>query len=255
MELKLHRNARTTPAIRRFIRESELTNAALARKLNLGVATIKKWRSRAADNLHDLSSRPHNMQTSLLDWQEDIVVEIRKDMMLPVDDLLVVVRCFFKEDMSRSSLLRLLERRGVGSLRKMIAEQNPTPKKKYKTFKDYDPGFLHVDVKYLPKMPDEESRQYLFVARDRASRWVYIAIKPNKTAECAADFLQEVKKDFLGDIKIILTDNGKEFTDRFCATGERKPTGNHLFDKACTDNNIEHRLTKPFSPQTNGMKI
>ncbi|MFT6300566.1 MAG: hypothetical protein ACJA2R_000573 [Saprospiraceae bacterium] len=29
MELKLHRNAKTTPAIRRFIRESELTNAAV----------------------------------------------------------------------------------------------------------------------------------------------------------------------------------------------------------------------------------
>jgi IS30 family transposase len=93
------------------------------------------------------------------------------------------------------------------------------------------------------------------VARDRASRWVYIAIKPNKIAEYAADFLQEIKKDFLGEIKIILTDNGKEFTDRFCAIGERKSTGNHLFDKACTDNNIENKLTKPFSPQTNCMKV
>ena len=36
-----------------------------------------------------------------------------------------------------------------------------------KTFKDYlctlgyEPGFLHVDIKYLPKMPDEGQRNYL----------------------------------------------------------------------------------------------
>jgi hypothetical protein len=28
-------------------------------------------------------------------------------------------------------------------------------KKPAKTFKDYEPGFVHVDVKYLPQRPDE----------------------------------------------------------------------------------------------------
>ena len=51
----------------------------------------------------------------------------------------------------------------------------------------------------------------------------------------------------------LLTDNGKEFTDRFIVNGEREPTGNHLFDKECTAQNIEHRLIKPKHPQTNGM--
>uniref|UniRef100_UPI003AF940F8 integrase core domain-containing protein n=1 Tax=Thiolapillus sp. TaxID=2017437 RepID=UPI003AF940F8 len=31
----------------------------------------------------------------------------------------------------------------------------------------------------------------------------------------------------------VLTDNGKEFTDRFIANGERKPTGQHPFDQVC----------------------
>jgi len=39
-----------------------------------------------------------------------------------------------------------------------------------KPFKAYDPGFVHVDVKYLPQMPDEDHRQYLFAAIDRATR-------------------------------------------------------------------------------------
>ncbi len=51
----------------------------------------------------------------------------------------------------------------------------------------------------------------------------------------------------------MLTDNGKEFTDRFCATGEREPTGRHVFDRTCAHHGIDHRLIKPRHPQTNGM--
>jgi len=51
----------------------------------------------------------------------------------------------------------------------------------------------------------------------------------------------------------VLTDNGKEFTDRFCATGQRQPAGAHAFDRVCIANRSEHRLTKPRTPQTNGM--
>lgn len=50
-----------------------------------------------------------------------------------------------------------------------------------------------------------------------------------------------------------MTDNGKEFTDRFTANGERKPTGQHPFDQVCQANAIEHHLIKPKRPQTNGM--
>ena len=45
-------------------------------------------------------------------------------------------------------------------------------------------------------------------------------------------------------INKLLTDNGKEFTDRYIPNGERKPTGNHVFDQMCTKHGIEHRLTK-----------
>ena len=50
----------------------------------------------------------------------------------------------------------------------------------------------------------------------------------------------------------MLTDNGKEFTDRFTRKGERDPTGQHSFDKACKAIKVEHRLTTPRAPQTNG---
>ena len=257
MDIRLHKNARTTPAIRTLIQQSSLSIAALAQQFNVTPNTVRKWRSRSRGDVQDASSRPQRMHTALADWQEEIVVEIRKDLMLPLDDLLVCVRSFIEPTMSRASLLRLLTRHGVNNLHAMIRDQKQhegiPDKQPYKTFKDYEPGYLHVDVKYLPQMPDEESRSYLFVARDRATRWVHIAIKHDKSAASAQEFLQELTEAFPGTIHTILTDNGKEFTDRFTATGERNPTGHHPFDQKCAQNNIEHRLTKHFSPQTNGM--
>jgi len=134
-----------------------------------------------------------------------------------------------------------------------MSEVDGAPKRVTKTFKDYEPGFVHVDLKYLPQMPDESSRRYVYAAIDRATRWVYLEIFDNKTANSAHQFLANLilKAPFI--ITKILTDNGKEFTDRFCATGKRKPTGNHLFDPLCNTHSIEHRLTKPRTPQTNGM--
>lgn|GEM_PF-2407074 len=39
-----------------------------------------------------------------------------------------------------------------------------------KIFKDYAPGFVHVDVKYLPQLLDQNQRTDLFAAIDRATR-------------------------------------------------------------------------------------
>jgi IS30 family transposase len=75
-------------------------------------------------------------------------------------------------------------------------------------------------------MPDEQSRKYLFVDIDRATRWVYMEIRASKSAGSARAFLKNLIKKAPFVITKTLTDNGKEFTDRFCATGERKSTGN-----------------------------
>ncbi len=112
---------------------------------------------------------------------------------------------------------------------------------------------MHVDVKYLPQMADESRRTYLFVAIDRATRWVYLEILPDKSARSAKGFLKQLIKKAPFIITRVLTDNGKEFTDRFIANGERKPTGQHPFDQVCQAEGIEHRLIKPKHPQTNGM--
>jgi transposase InsO family protein len=115
-------------------------------------------------------------------------------------------------------------------------------------------------------MADETTLRYLFVAIDRATRWVFVRIMPAKTAANARRFLRDLHRACPIRIAKILTpshrfrendcratDNGKEFTDRLFASRARAPSGTHPFDQLCAELGIEHRLTPSKSPQTNGM--
>jgi len=252
--MNVHSQARTTPKIREEIRASKghMTIDEAAKHFNVSRSTIIKWRNR--DSFEDRSHRPKTLRTSLNATQEAIVVELRRSLLLTVDDLLVVVREFIYDKMGRSSLLRLLERHGVNNLKALYAEQSGEHEQpKPKTFKDYEPGYLHVDIKYLPQMPNDSQKRYLIVAIDRATRWVDMKVLNDKGAENTALFIKRLQTKCPVKIRTILTDNGKEFTDRFTANGEREPTGKHAFDQVCSEHSIEHRLIKPKHPQTNGM--
>ena len=197
------------------------------------------------------------MYTTLTPAQELIVVELRATLLLPTDDLLAVTREFINPALSRAGLGRCLRRHGVSDLRVLIAvREGDTPAAK-KTFKDYAPSFLHMDIKYLPQMLDETARRYLFVAIDRAIRWVFMEIYSDQS-DSSTDFLAKVKAACPVKITKLLTDNGSQFTDRFTskkknAEGKRIPSGKHVFDVLCKQFDIEHRLIFPLHPQTNGM--
>ena len=251
MNIKLHKNARATPAVRKEIQESTASERELAERYGLHRATIRKWRHR--QGAEDASHCPHTLYTTLTAAQEIIVVELRKALLLPVDDLLAVVREFMNQDVSRSGLERCLKRHGVSNLKALRLSMEPQIKPPLKTFKDYDPGFIHIDIKYLPRMPDESEHRYLYVGIDRATRWVHLDVFPDKEATTAAAFLVRLIERAPFVISKVLTDNGKEFTDRFSVKGEREPTGRHPFDRICKKYNIEHRLISPHHPQTNGM--
>ena len=51
---------------------------------------------------------------------------------------------------------------------------------------------MHIDLKMLPQMPDETRESYLCVAIDRASRWVYFEILPDKTAKGTQGFVERL---------------------------------------------------------------
>ena len=248
MLIALHKNARTTPAVRAEIAASSETASVLALRFGITEQTVYKWKKREV--FGDRSHTAHHLQTVLTPAQETVVVQLRRTLLLPLDDLLAVTREFICPHVSRSGLDRCLRRHGAGSLNALKPQE---PQSAHKAFKSYEPGYVHVDVKYLPQMQDESSRRYLFVAIDRATRWVFVQLKANKTATSAQAFLKALHKACPIKINKLLTDNGKEFTDRLFASKEREPSGHHEFDQLCQELGIEHRLTKPRTPRTNGM--
>jgi transposase/transposase InsO family protein len=248
MLIHLHSQATTTPKVRAAIQESDEVGTVLAERFGVTPQTIYKWRKR--DSVEDRSHTPHKLQTTLTPAQEAVAVALRKALLVSLDDLLAVVREFLNPHVSRSGLDRCLRRHGVGNLRDVQAK---AARPKHSGFKAYEPGYLHIDVKYLPQMADETSRRYLFVAIDRATRWVFIRVFRAKTAANARRFLRDLERACPIRIRTILTDNGKEFTDRLFGLRKRAATGEHEFDKLCAELGIEHRLTPPKSPQTNGM--
>lgn len=81
---------------------------------------------------------------------------------------------------------------------------------------------------------------------DDHSRFAVIAMVVRQAtgrAVCQA-FVQALQRFGVPDE--VLTDNGKQFTDRFGKGGEV------LFDRICRENGITHRLTQPASPTTTG---
>ena len=230
MQVSLHKCSRTTPAIRAELRAATGSDAELARRYNLSRMTVRKWRNRcdSADRPHI----PHRLQTTLSPPQEAIVVALREALLLPLDDLLAVTRELIHAGATRSGIDRCLRRHGLSKL-KDLRPKDDSATVPLKTFKAYAPGFMHIDVKYLPQMPEESQRTYCFVAIDRATRWVYAERLPDKSAASARGFLERLLKAAPFKILTLLTDNGKEFTDRFCATGERTATGRHPFDQVC----------------------
>lgn len=176
MLIHLHNQATTTPKVRAAIQASDEPASTLAR-FGTTEQTVYKWKHR--DSVEDRSHTPHRLQTTLTPAQEAFAVALRTTLLVSLDDLLAVVREFLNPNASRSGLDRCLRRHGVGNLRDLKAK---APKSKHSAFRAYESGYIHIDVKYLPQMADEDRRRYLFVAIDRATRWVFIRVFKPKTA-------------------------------------------------------------------------
>ncbi len=185
--------------------------------------------------------------------QEAIIVAFRRHTLLPLDDCLYALQATIP-DLTRSSLHRCLQRHGISRLPDVEGEKTSTRK-----FKAYPLGFFHIDI---AEVRTEEGKLYLFVAIDRTTKFAFVELHEKATTRVSGDFLRHLIAAVPYKVHTVLTDNGIHFTTpgaggsavplikEAIANDERFRA--HSFELACAQNDIEHRLTKPRHPWTNG---
>ena len=233
----VHPNARTTPAVRAEIARSSEPTGVLARRFGVSTETIRKWRKRGPADCEDRSARPHKLPWKASEEERAIVCALRRSTGFPLDDLTFVVTHFLPH-LNRDAVYRILKAEGLNRLPVQNRSRNPNG-----AFKEYGLGFVHVDVKHLPKLRDRDGvtrKRDLYVAIDRCSRWVHLAVKDDETTASAVAFLKEAVQAFPFQVTHVLTDRGSCFT----ADG---------FEAICGELKAQHRTTRPYTPKTNGM--
>lgn len=234
----LHGSARTTQAVRRAIQHSQLSLATLAQRHGINPKTVAKWRKRTVVSDAPMGPKqPHS--TVLMPDEEAIVVAFRRHTLLPLDDCLYALQATIPH-LSRSALHRCFQRHGISRLPEIDGGDPPK-----KQFKQYPIGYVHID---FAEVHTEEGKLYLFVAIDRTSKVAYVELHERATQRTAGTFLRSVIEAFPYRIAIVLTDNGVQFTNR---PGDRYAFRTQ-FQRVCREHEIEHRLTKPNHPWTNG---
>jgi transposase InsO family protein len=235
---QIHPNARTTPAVRAEIARSSEPSGLLARRYGVSTETIRKWRKRGVADCLDRYARLHRLPWKATDEERAVVCFLRERTNLALDDLTFVVRHFLPH-FNRDSIWRILRAEGLSRRQPSISGR---PIRGKGTFRDYDLGFIHIDIKRLPKLQTangERRKRYLCVAIDRRSRSVHLAVKDDETERSAIAFLREAAKAFPFRLTHVLADNGSCFTPAFA--------------RACAKLGAEYRYTRPSTPQTNGM--
>jgi len=213
---------------------------------------VAKWKQRSS--VADRPPGPQEPSSTILSVEhEAIIVAFRRHTRLPLDDCLYALQLTIPY-FTRSSLHRCLQRHGIGRLPEVHGDK-PTKR----AFKAYPIGFFHSDI---AEVQTAEGKLYLFVAIDRTSKFAFTELHTKANKRTAADFLRALIKAVSYKIHTVLTDNGIHFTDPKGGTwtpteirqliAHKEPFRAHSFEYACALADIDHRLTKPKHPWTNG---
>jgi len=146
-----------------------------------------------------------------------------------------------------STIYGILKREGLISRE----YQKQRTKKHMKRYRRPFPGWLQMDIKYVPYLV-EGSQCYQFSAIDHHSSWRLIRTYKSRTLLEVLSFLDELERHCPFPIVQIQTDNATEFTDKFSSQRGLRPTEFHLFDEWCKKRNIEHKLIPVGEKEING---
>lgn len=227
--IQYHPKAKTNIHLRRLIKESSESIRVLAKRLNLNPKTVLKWKRREGLLDRPYGARIHHSVLTKL--EQRIIVKARKHLKPNLDDLVNILKPYIPK-INRSNCYRVLVKHQLSRLPDPFKDQGKG------RFGYYLPGFLHLDLAYLPILKDTFKRKYLFVAVDRITKIVFVMVVNGKTQREAIRFLKALISFYPYYINRILTDNGKEFSKRFTLE--------------CQRYGIKHKKTKIKHPWTNG---
>ncbi len=250
--MKLHRNARTTPAarlqlVRRVLFEG-WTYAAAAEGFAVSERTVAKWvrrfRHGGVAALEDGSSRPGVPPHQTPPGVVALIRHLREQHGLPAWAIGRAV------GVPRSTVSVWLQRLGLA--RPPVAP--PAPVQRYEWPRPGD--LLHVDIKPLGRIDGVGHRihgdrrraargigwEYVHVAIDDHSRVAYVEVLNDQLGTTCAAFLRRAVAWFSArgvPIRRVLSDNGSGYRAR-------------AFRAACTALALRHLRTRPYTPRTNG---
>lgn len=230
----------------------------IAASVGVHRSTLHRWMARylveGIGGLADRSHRPKSCPHQVANAVEVRVAELRREhprwgakrirmemLRKPVDGVTVP---------ALRTIVRILARQGLGR-----PKPRKRPRDSYVRFERPGPmqlwGIDIVGGVMLVDPATGELREAKVVTGvDDDSRCCVIAkvvLRATSRAVCLA-FAEALVRH--GVPEEVLTDNGKQFTDRFGKHGTRN--GEVPFDKICRKNGITHRLTQPASPNQNG---
>lgn len=257
----VHRNARLTPIgrlilVRRIV-DDGWPVAVAAESMGVSRETAYRWLRRYGTEgpagLEDRSSRPVRSPGQTPVEVEDRICELRRNRRWGPH------RIAFALDMSRSTVERVLRRRGLSRLDAI----DPPTRRIVRRYERAAPGDLvHVDVKKLGRIPDgggwrvhgrdvarggrvQRGMGYDFfhVAVDDHSRVVYVEALGDEKGDTCAGFINRAVGWFTSqgvNVEEVMTDNALNYRR------------SRSFQQALSDATIRHLRTRPYRPQTNG---
>ncbi|GIU16651.1 MULTISPECIES: transcriptional regulator [unclassified Shewanella] len=231
-----HRNATTTPEMRRFIQETDLSVSQLSKILNISEATVRKWRKR--DSVENCPNTPHHLNTTLTPLQEYVVVGLRYQLKMPLDTLLKATQKFINPNVSRSGLARCLKRYGVSRVSDIQSPNVPmryfnqipvtqgsdvqTYTLHYETLaktlalpsNDGD-NVVQVVSLTIPPQLTEEIPSSILLGIDPHSDWIYLDIYQDGNTQATNRYMAYVLKHGPFHLRKLLVRNYHTFLQRF----------------------------------------
>lgn len=232
----------------KYSEKKGVTKAAI--KYNVSRQYIYRWKRRYDGTLQSLADRSHRpLHHPNQHTEEEITLIKNMRRRNPNAGLVVFWIKLMQKGYKRSitGLYRVL--RKLGEPRKTL----PNPKYIPKPYEEmsYPGQRVQIDVKYVPSaciVGDAKGEKfYQYTAIDEYSRFRYIEAFREHSTYSSAVFLENMLKAFDFKVECVQTDNGLEFTKRLIKDNDLT-----LFEQKLQENNIKHKLIKPYTPRHNG---